>query len=312
MAGMVLATVPVYSGGPPAGGMWGDWLDWVALRRAWGDGMPTIAAPAPSCVGVVTPTLNAERYLERTLRSIWGQRRPWLAIDHLIVDGDSTDRTREIAAGFPSRVLVGRDGGMYEAINRGMAEVRGDVVGYINADDEIAPGGLALVARAFAARPEVQWVCGRLEYVDGHDRPLGSWTPVRMSVRAYAGIGWSCIPQQTVWVRRSFFERVGPFDTAFRNCGDYDWYVRAMKLSPPLILPQVIGRFRLHEGNLSYDEERMLRESRMVQEKHGYADRGSWALGRLLSLRLNARNPRWLVAKKTGRITFTPARRLPA
>ncbi len=255
----------------------------------------------------MTPTLNAERYFERTLRSIWSQLRPWLEIDHLIVDGESTDRTLEIAARFPSRVSVGRDGGMYEAINRGMREVHGDVVGYINGDDEIAPGGLALVARTFAARPEVQWVCGRLEYVDGDDRVLGAWTPVRMTVRSYAGIGWSCVPQQTVWVRRSFFERVGPFDTTFKNCGDYEWYVRAMKLSPPLILPEAIGRFRLHEGNLSYDEEKMRRESLAVQVKHGYADRGSWLRGRLLSLRLNARNPRWLAAKKTGRITFTPS-----
>ncbi|HXY70957.1 MAG TPA: glycosyltransferase family 2 protein [Actinomycetota bacterium] len=257
-------------------------------------------------VGVVTPTLNAERFLERTLESIWAQESPAVEVEHVIVDGRSTDRTVEIAERYPSRVIVAEDGGMYEAVNRGMAAVEGEIVGYINADDEIARGALGRVAAALEREPAAQWVCGRLEYIDGDDTVLGAWTPVRMSMRSYAGIGWSCIPQQTVWVRRSFFERVGPYDTVYKNCADYDWYARAMRLSEPIILPEVMGRFRLHDSNLSYDAGRMRRESRMIQERYGGTGRGSYALGKLLSLRLNARNPKWLLAKRTGRITFTP------
>lgn len=264
------------------------------------------SGPARVKVGVVTPTLNAERYLERTLESIWSQQGPTVEVEHVVVDGHSTDRTVEIAERYPSRVIVAKDGGMYEAVNRGMAAVDGAIVGYINADDEIAPGALARVAEALAADPSSQWVCGRLEYIDGDDRVLGAWTPVRMSLRAYAGIGWSCVPQQTVWVRRSFYQRVGPYDTVFKNCADYDWYARAMRLSDPVILPDVVGRFRLHESNLSYDAGKMQSESRMIQERYGGTGGVSYALGKLLSLRLNARNPKWLLAKKTGKITFTP------
>jgi len=266
------------------------------------------ASGAPVTVGVVTPTLNAERYLERTLESIWGQQEDGLRVRHMIVDGFSTDGTVEIAKRFPSEVVVAKDGGMYEAVNRGMASVEGDIIGYINADDEIAPGALRVVADALASHPEAQWVCGRLEYIDGEDRVLGAWPPVPMTLRSYAGIGWSCVPQQTVWVRRSFYERVGPYDTVFKNCADYDWYARAMRLSPPLILPQVIGRFRLHESNLSYDAGKMESESRQIQERYGGTGAAAYLQGKLLSLRLNARNPSWLVAKKTGKITFTPAR----
>jgi glycosyltransferase involved in cell wall biosynthesis len=253
---------------------------------------------------VVTPTLNAEAYLEHCLASVWSQRGPLVQIDHVIRDGGSKDRTLEIASRYPSRVEVAPDGGMYEALNRGMEMVDGDVVGYINADDEIATGALELVVRTFRARPDVQWVCGRVEFIDGEGNVLGRMKPVPLSIRSYVGIGWSCIPQQTVWARRSFFERVGPFDTAYRNCGDYDWYVRAMRLSPPFILDATVGRFRLHGGNLSYDAEAMQRESRMVQERNGGLGAWSHVRGRLLSLRLNARNPAWLVAKKSGKITF--------
>jgi len=267
---------------------------------------PASPAPARVKVGVVTPTLNAERYLERTLESIWSQREAGVEIEHVIVDGHSTDRTVEIAERYPSQVIVAKDGGMYEAVNRGMAAVDGDIIGYINADDEIAPGALGRVAAALARDPAAGWVCGRLEYIDGEDHVLGAWTPVRMTLRAYAGIGWSCVPQQTVWVRRSFYERVGPYDTVFKNCADYDWYARAMRLSDPVILPDVVGRFRLHESNLSYDAGKMQSESRMIQERYGGTGAVSFALGKMLSLRLNARNPKWLLAKKTGKITFTP------
>lgn len=257
----------------------------------------------PRTVGVVTPSLNAEAFLADTLRSIWSQTG--VQVDHVIVDGGSADRTLEIAEGFPSRVVVSRDDdGMYDAINKGMDLVEGAIVGYMNADDEIAPGALAVVADTFERHPDAQWLFGTVEYIDGDGDVIGRLTPIVPSLRAYLGIGWSPIPQQTVWVRRSFFERVGPFDTSYRNTGDYDWYARALKVARPLVLREVLGRFRLHEAQISLDAERMDRESRLVRERHGGTGAVPFVLGKMLSLRLNARNPGWFVAKRTGRISF--------
>jgi glycosyltransferase involved in cell wall biosynthesis len=256
--------------------------------------------------GVVTPTLNAERYFKQTLDSIWSQVSDRVKVDHVIVDGGSTDGTLDIAARYPSRAVVSTDDrGMYDAVNRGMSQVRGDIVGYINADDEIAPGAFRAIAEAFRRDHRIPWVCGRVEYIDGGGAVLGAMSPVLPTLEAYIGIGWNCIPQQTVWARRSFFERVGTFDVSFKNCGDYDWYVRALELAPPAILPSTLGRFRLHGAQLSFDPEAMDRESRLVQTRHGGRSLARYLRGRFLSLRLNARNPRWLVAKKTGRIKFT-------
>jgi glycosyltransferase involved in cell wall biosynthesis len=255
--------------------------------------------------GVVTPTLNAERYLEDTLRSIWSQRSQQVEIEHVLVDGGSTDRTVEIADAYPTKVVVATDDrGMYDAINRGLALVDGDVVGYLNADDEIAPGGLAAVARAFVEHPEAQWLIGKREFIDGDGRAFAWMRPVSFSLREYIGLGWSCVPQETVWMRKSFMDRLLPFDTTFRNTGDYDMYVRARKLAAPLILDDITGRFRLHGEQLSFNPEVMSRESRRVQEKNGRVDRLGWVAGRYLSLRLNLRNLAWFYAKKTGRIRY--------
>lgn len=255
--------------------------------------------------GIVTPTLNAERYLEHTLRSIWSQATDGIVIDHVLVDGGSTDGTTEVAARFPTRVVVATDDrGMYDAVNRGLAMVEGDVVGYINADDEVAPGALAAVAEAFAGHADARWLMGTREFIDGDGTAFAWMRPVPFTLRSYLGLGWSCVPQETVWMRRDLYEEVGPFDTTFRNTGDYDMYARCRRASKPLILPGTLGRFRLHGEQLSFKPEVMARESRRVQEKNGGVDRMGWARGRLLSLRLNARNPRWLLAKKTGRIRF--------
>lgn len=257
--------------------------------------------------GIVTPTLNAERYLEATLASIWGQVSDRVAIDHVLVDGGSSDGTVAIAGHFPTRVVVNTDDrGMYDAVNRGLAMVRGDIVGYLNADDELAPGALELVAGAFRRHPEARWLMGTREFIDGEGSAFAWMTPVRFTLKEYVGLGWSCVPQETVWMRRSLWEQAGPFDTSFRNTGDYDMYARCRAIAEPLILKDVIGRFRLHGDQLSFKPEVMERESRRVQEKNGTVSRLGWMRGKYLSLRLNARNPRWLYAKKSGRIRFTP------
>ena len=152
-------------------------------------------------VGVVTPTPNAEEFLEHTLESIYTQRSDRLKIDHVIVDADPPP-TREIAARYPSRAVVSTGPpGMYDAVNRAIGIVTGDFVGYINADDEIAPGALSLVSETLRAHPNVGWVCGRVEHIHGDGATLGTMKPVRLSLRSYLGLGWSCIPQQMVWAR---------------------------------------------------------------------------------------------------------------
>lgn len=255
--------------------------------------------------GIVTPTLNAERYLETTLRSIWEQASDEVSIDHVLVDGGSTDRTVEIAKDYPTRVVVATDDrGMYDAINRGLSMVQGSVLGYLNADDELTPGALATVARAFHRHPEAQWLMGRREYVDGDGKLLAPLQPVAFTLAEYVGMGWSHVPQECTWLRRALFDRVGPFDVAFRNTGDYDMFARCRALAVPLIISDTLGRFRLHGDQLSYKPEVMARESAMVREKNGEPDRWAWVRGRYLSLRVNARNPRFLLAKKTGRISF--------
>ncbi|MBV9172025.1 MAG: glycosyltransferase, partial [Chloroflexi bacterium] len=89
-------------------------------------------------VSIVTPTLNAERYLEACLASV---ARQGVEVEHLLVDAGSTDRTLEMArASVGVRVIEQRGSSQTQAINVGLEQARGAVVAWLNADDMYADG----------------------------------------------------------------------------------------------------------------------------------------------------------------------------
>ena len=102
-------------------------------------------------ITLVTPTLNAERHLDEMLASVGAQ--DWHELEHIVMDGGSTDRTLGILGAHPAvRVVSDADRGLYDAINRGIALASGEIVGFVNADDLLTPGALAAVERA-CSRP---------------------------------------------------------------------------------------------------------------------------------------------------------------
>ena len=258
------------------------------------------------CVqGVVTPTLNGERFIERTLGSIWSQQSDRISIDHVIVDGGSTDRTLEIAAKYPSRVLKSEDDqGMYDAVNKGLALVEGDIVGYINADDESLRARWRWSRKPSWPTPEVGWVCGKVEYVGPDNEVLGRMQPVPLSLRSYLGIGWSPIHSKRCGrvdgssISRTVRHRLQELRGLRLVRARHEASASPDPASCPRHVPSAPG------PDLAGRFEDGAREP-VVLERHGVPGRIAWAMGRALSLRLNASNPAWLVAKKRGRITFT-------
>jgi hypothetical protein len=90
-------------------------------------------------VSVITPSYQQGRFIERTLESVWRQNRGTLAgaIEHIVMDGGSTDGTVEILERWGDRISfsTGPDGGQAAAINAGMAMARGGILAYLNSDD---------------------------------------------------------------------------------------------------------------------------------------------------------------------------------
>lgn len=254
-------------------------------------------------VTVVTPTFNAIRYLDECIQSARRQESPHVAIEHIVVDGGSSDGTVELARSRGTIVLQGTDDGVFDAARKGIAKSSGELVGFLGADDLLLPGALDVVVRHYE-RDRLPWLVGGFRWIDGEGRSLGDIaTPPRwMSQRMMAALGWCCINHMATYVTRQFYEDLGGFDTSFRFAGDYDFFCRALGRAPRSRMPQTIACFRRHGANLTMSNtSRQLDEDRLVAERYASPSRLVRALDRqTLRLYLNARNPTWAIRKQVG------------
>ena len=134
-------------------------------------------------VTIVTPSFNQARYIEATLNSVLDQDYP--EIEYIVIDGGSSDGSRQILERYSPRLadwVSEPDQGQTDAINKGFARARGEILAWLNSDDAYHPGALRRAAAVFAACPEVRWLMGRPTVFDPEGRlvlvldPLPSWS----------------------------------------------------------------------------------------------------------------------------------------
>jgi glycosyltransferase len=214
-------------------------------------------------ISVITAVKNRARTLGACLRSVQGQS--WKDVEHIVIDGRSTDGTLGvIAAGRSSigKLISEADGGVYHALNKGIRIAAGDVIGFLHADDEFAsPDSLAQIAAAFED-PAVDAVYGDLVYVrnDEPKRVVRYWRAGQCTREQLAN-GWMP-PHPTFYVRREVYERCGGFDTRYRIAADYDNMLRILWGSGArtAYVPHVLVRMRT--GGISNQLLNMFLKSR--------------------------------------------------
>lgn len=174
---------------------------------------------------VATPVLNGITSIRRCVGSVRGQHN--VQVEHIVQDGGSSDGTAEWLknqSGLNARSE--RDGGMYDAINKAWARSSGDVLSWLNADEQYLPGTLAVVAGIFDARPEVDAVFGNMIVVDSAGNPLATRREIplrRLYLRNRFLYALSC----TLFFRRRLLDRGDlVFDTRYRYAGDYELMLR--------------------------------------------------------------------------------------
>lgn len=182
----------------------------------------------PRSISVITVVRDRRDSICATLRSLHSQTDA--RIQHIVIDGGSTDGTLDVLRAYADRidVLVSEpDGGIYDALNKGLARVTGDIVGVLHADDVYASDGvLASIAHAMAREP-LDAVFGDAVFFD-RKLPSRMTRRYRSSHFRPARIGWGWMPAHpALFVRREVFERVGPYRTDYRISGDFEWIARA-------------------------------------------------------------------------------------
>jgi glycosyltransferase involved in cell wall biosynthesis len=244
-------------------------------------------------ISVITPCLNAAATIEEALASVREQDYPRL--EHVVVDGGSTDGTLEILTSAPGvRYVSEPDRGRPDAANKGVVLSSGEVVTWLNADDRYEPGALLAVGEALARLPEAAWATGYCRIIDGEGREI------RRFVSRYKNLllqHWSpglylthnFVADPATFVRRWALERVGLLDERYRISHDYDLWLRVGRLGAPAVIPRDIAAFRMTEGTLSMASfEQQFREHAEVARRNG--------AGRRLPVAANAAISRLIVA----------------
>lgn len=202
-------------------------------------------------LSVVTCTWNSAATLGDTITSVQSQRDA--DIEHIFVDGGSTDGTLDMIAQRCPHAVVLRDvtGGISRAMNEGAAVATGEVLAHLHSDDYYANDRVAATAaKAFEDHQGLQWLFGRIAVlregvIEEPQHPMREFSYARF-VR-----GGTTVPHPAVFVRTSVFRELGGFKTTRKYAMDIDLWMRLGRQYAPLQIDQVFTVFREHAGSLS-------------------------------------------------------------
>ncbi|HUK96791.1 MAG TPA: glycosyltransferase family 2 protein [Gaiellaceae bacterium] len=182
-------------------------------------------------VSLAMPIRNMGGYVGAAVRSVLTQSHQ--DVELLVHDAGSTDDTAAVLVSLADpRLLVvsEQDEGQADAINRGLSRSSGEILGWLNADDGLEDGALEHVVAAFHRYPDVELVYGRGYYADP-DGTRRSDYPVRQYDRRLL-LTRDYILQPACFWRRNLWDRVGPLDTTLDYGFDWDWLIRASRVTP--------------------------------------------------------------------------------
>lgn len=197
-------------------------------------------------ISVITATWNSGKTIEDTIKSVLKQR--YLNVEHVIKDGGSKDDTVAICEDYRKRfyssaeslepkaesrpaktmkIVSERDGGIYDAMNKGVEMATGDVIGILNSDDFYTSDDvLVRVAEEFEKNPELEAVYGDIHFVKPKDLTKCTRYYSSKSFRPWM-LRFGFMPAHpSFYVRRVVYEKYGLYDLEFRTSSDFEWMVR--------------------------------------------------------------------------------------
>jgi glycosyltransferase involved in cell wall biosynthesis len=232
---------------------------------------PPGAANLPT-ISIVTPSYNHAAFIEKTIRSVLAQNYPRL--EYIIQDAASSDGTQAILQKYADQlahVESKPDGGQTNAVNIGLRKSSGEIMAYLNSDDILLPGALHTIGEYFAAHPDVDAVYGHRIMINEQDQEIGRWLIPDHQNEIQRWVDF--IPQETLFWRRSVWEKVGEFDESFRFALDWDYILRMQDAGARFVrLPRFLGGFRIHENQktLAMQDVGMAEMARIRTRIHGY------------------------------------------
>jgi len=232
--------------------------------------------PVP-LISVVTPCLNGRPFIEEAIQSVLDQ--DYSPVEHIIVDGGSTDGTLEVLGRYPHlRVISEPDRGLYDALNKGVRVSRGAIISHLNCDDLYEKGIFKQVSARFMAAPTIDAVCGGVDVFEhgreGARRVLAHYTSSKDLELSIENVTTGPAITNARFFRKRVYENVGFYETRFRIAADREFLLRAALAGIESVgIPTVVYHYRAHSGSLTFQPDspnrlRMLNEFLEIAEAH--------------------------------------------
>lgn len=200
-------------------------------------------------ITLITASYNSVKYIGSNLDSI--QSQTYKNIEHIVIDGASTDGTTDILESRISNItklIREPDRGIYDALNKGLAISSGDVIGFLHSDDVFAhPNVLQDIIKVFERDESIDAVYGDLQYVstDNINSIKRYW---RSSVFSHQKLKWGWMPPHpTLYVRRKYYLQIGGFNESYRVAADYLSVLQlfSIKTFRSAYIPEVLIKMRV-------------------------------------------------------------------
>lgn len=197
-------------------------------------------------ISIITVSYNSAATIRDTLESI--SKQEYSNIEHIIIDGKSTDSTIAIIKEFAhvTRYISEADKGLYDAMNKGLQLATGDIIGILNSDDFYADNEVLKKVAAAFDNPHTHCVYGDLQYVNAGNpkKIVRTWKAGKFSLKNFL-YGWMP-PHPTFFARRGVYDKVGLFNTTLKTAADYEMMLRILYKHeyPVVYIPTVLVKMR--------------------------------------------------------------------
>lgn len=196
-------------------------------------------------LSIVTPSFNQGEFIERTIQSVITQQDDCL--EYVVMDGGSTDQTLEILRQYQTHLtwVSEPDKGQSHAVNKGIMNTSGEIIGWLNSDDIYYPQTFQKIRQFFAKHPEIDVVYGDADFIDREGKKLYRYPTERWNLQRFKSVCF--ISQPATFFRRRVVEQYGLIDESLNFCMDYEYWLRlALKGAKIAYLPQVLAGARVY------------------------------------------------------------------